>query len=100
MIYIGILSFLISCIFSIGVSMMISSKEIICSMVALEVMKLASILFISISSYYSGYQDGIILIFIILIVGAAEMATGLSILSKFHKQNDSIFIKDMKTMRL
>jgi NADH-quinone oxidoreductase subunit K len=99
---VGIGHFLIvgAMLFCIGfVGLLVNRRNILVSLIALEVILLAiSLLFITFSKYHDHVHGQVISLFIIG-VAAAEAAVGLAILIVFFRFKKSIKLDDIKDLK-
>ena len=80
-------------LFTCGVAVMISRKNIIAMLLGIELILNASALnFVAYTKFLSGNIDGHIMSLFIIVIAAAEAAVGLGIVIRFFQLKESIHI--------
>ena len=80
-------------LFTCGVAVMISRKNIIAMLLGIELILNASALnFVAYTKFLSGNIDGHVMSLFIIVIAAAEAAVGLGIVIRFFQLKESIHI--------
>ncbi len=86
-------------LFSIGVYGVLTRRNAVAILMAIELMLLAVNMNFVAFSYYLGDMHGQVFVFFILTVAAAESAIGLAILVVLFRNLDTINVEDLDTLK-
>ncbi len=88
--------FLGAFLFILGIFGTIYKKDLISTLLCLELMMGGVSLLMVLFSKNSGFLDSQIMIFFMLIVSACEVAIGLSLIIALYRKKQTIYIDDIK----
>lgn len=83
-------------LFTLGLLGTIFKKDLISTLLCLELMMGGVSLLMVLFSKATGFLDSQIMIFFILIVSACEVAIGLSLIIALYRKKQTIYIDDIK----
>lgn len=88
--------YLAAFLFTLGLLGTIFKKDLISTLLCLELMMGGVSLLMILFSKATGFLDAQIMIFFILIVSACEVAIGLSLIIALYRKKQTIYIDDIK----
>jgi len=84
--------YLATALFAVGVAGVLIRRNILVMLMGIELMLNAVNLLLAAASAFRGDSDGQVFVFFIMLVAAAEIAVGLSILTMIYRNSHSIDI--------